>query len=536
MQPSLASLSAICLSLSFVPATLAAPPLPPPRKPKLVLALVVDQFRYDYLLRFRAEYTSGLKRLLDQGAVFDDAHYIHVPTVTAVGHSTFMSGATPSMSGIVANEWYDRALGKNVTSVADYTTKLLGAAPGAEGSSPRRMLVSTVGDEIKMSGQESKVIGVSIKDRSAILPAGHMADGAYWFDNKSAHWVTSTYYKNALPPWVEKLNAAKPSVPSEKADWLPLNAKPGTKPFCNMADAKGDIPKCRSLEASPWGNELIEEFAEQAILNEKLGNHKGTDLLAVSFSSNDYVGHAMGPDSSEVHDISLRTDLLLGKLFAALEKSVGMANVVVVLTADHGVSPIPEVNAKRNMPGGRADSAALSKAIEDALSAKYGGGKWIVGKEGWQPYLNTELIAAKNLDEAEVQRTAAAAARRQPHVFGVFTNQQIVNGQMPISPVSTGVQHGFFFGRSPDLIVLQDPFYLFEAPPAANSTTPPGTSHGSPFNYDNHVPVIFMGPGLKPGRYFQRIAVNDIAPTISAIAGVQEPSGSVGRVLLEMWQ
>ncbi len=528
MQRRLVTFSALVLSLFFIATTFAAPPAPPPRKPKLVLTLVVDQFRYDYLLRFRAEYTSGLKRLLDQGAVFDDAHYIHVPTVTAVGHATVMSGATPVMSGIVANEWYDRALGKNVSSVVDFNTKLLGAAPNMDGSSPRRLLVSTVGDEIKMSGQESKVIGVSIKDRSAILPAGHMADGAYWFDNKSAHWVTSTYYKEALPAWVAKLNESKPSARAEKADWLPFNSKPGAKPFCNMTAANGDVPKCASLEASPWGNELIEEFAEQALANEKLGTHKGTDLLAVSFSSNDYVGHAKGPDSPEVHDISLRTDLLLGKLFAAIDKSVGLANVVIVLTADHGVNPVPEVNKARNMPGGRADAAALSKAIEEALSAKYGPGKWIVGREGWQPYFNQELIASRKLDEAEVQRTAATAARRVPHVFAVYTGQQLLNGQMPAGPVAAGVQNGYFSGRSPDLIVIQDPFYLFD--PGT------GTSHGSPFNYDNHVPVIFMGTGIKAGRYYQRIAVNDIAPTVSAIVGVQEPSGSVGRVLQEMWQ
>src|SRR4051794_18141352 len=176
------------LTICSLTAILSAAPLPPPRKPKLVLGIVVDQFRYDYLLRFRSEYTAGLKRLLDQGAVFDDAHYIHFPTVTAVGHSTFMSGALPSASGIVGNEWFDRTSGKTVTSVSDPATKLLGADPASEGSSPRRLLVSTVGDEIKMSGQDSKVVGVSIKDRSAILPVGHMADGAYWFDNKARHW------------------------------------------------------------------------------------------------------------------------------------------------------------------------------------------------------------------------------------------------------------------------------------------------------------------------------------------------------------
>jgi arylsulfatase A-like enzyme len=276
---------------------------------------------------------------------------------------------------------------------------------------------------------------------------------------------------------------------------------------------------------------MIEEFAEQALVGEKLGQHKGTDILSVSFSSNDYVGHAKGPDSPEVHDITIRTDRVLGKLFDAVEKSVGMANVVVFLTADHGVSPVPEENVKRHMPGGRNSAADMNKAIEDGLTARYGAGKWVVGREGWQPYFNTELIASKKLDEAEVQRTAAAIARRQPHIFNVFTGQQLLNGPMPGGPVASAAQNGFFYGRSPDLTIVQDPFYL-----VASGTETTGTSHGAPFNYDSHVPVIFLGTGIKPGRYFQRVAVNDIAPTVSAIVGVQEPSGSVGRVLQEMWQ
>ena len=265
-----------------------------PKKPKLIVAVVVDQFRYDYLLRFRKDYTSGFKTLLERGAVFDDAHYIHFPTVTAVGHSTFLSGATPAISGIVSNEWYERETAIRVSSVSDPKTELVGAGRKAEGSSPRRMLVSTVGDEIKMSGQTSKVIGVSIKDRAAILPAGHMADGAYWFDDKSKHWVTSTYYSEKLPVWVEKINAGKPAARADNAQWVPFDGQ--GKPFCTTGAPTAAVPACRSFEATPWGNEVIEEFAEQALLAEKMGKHEGTDLLAVSFSANDYVGHAMGPD------------------------------------------------------------------------------------------------------------------------------------------------------------------------------------------------------------------------------------------------
>src|SRR5579884_1978582 len=217
---------AVLLCLGYSCAAWA--PAPPPARPKLILAVVVDQFRYDYLTRFRDEYKAGFARLFREGAVFTDAHHMHFPTVTAIGHSTFLSGATPSLSGIVGNEWFDRETGKVVTSVSDPETKLVGASGAAAGSSPRRLLVSTLGDEIKMSGQESKVIGISIKDRAAILPAGHMADGAYWFDDKSKHWVTSTYYKETLPAWAEEVNQNKPAARATSAKWYPVDSQPGS--------------------------------------------------------------------------------------------------------------------------------------------------------------------------------------------------------------------------------------------------------------------------------------------------------------------
>jgi predicted AlkP superfamily pyrophosphatase or phosphodiesterase len=517
----------ILLAIALLTFSFNASSAPPPQKPKLIVAIVVDQFRYDYLLRFRRDYTAGFKKLLEQGAVFDDAHHIHYPTVTAVGHSTFLSGATPSLSGIVANDWYDRETGKTVTSVSDSATKLLGADAGA-GSSPRRLLVSTVGDEIKMSGQQSKVIGVSIKDRAAILPAGHMADGAYWFDDKSGHWVTSSYYMESLPAWVSQINEGKPAAIAANAKWVPIDGKanPG-KAFCTTGQATADIPKCTPLEATPWGNELIEDFAEHALTAEKLGQHTGTDILAVSFSANDYVGHATGPDSPEVRDISIRTDRLLGKLLDYLDKNVGLTNVLLVMTADHGVAPIPEVSEARHMPGGRLSEPALMKAMEDALAAKYGAGKWIVGRAGIVPWLNTELIASKKLTEAEVENTAADAARKTPHVFRVYTRAQLLTGQVQEDSVTAALRNGLYDGRSGDIFVIQEPGYLYETN---------GTSHGTPFNYDSHVPVIFLGAGIKPGHYYEKIAVNDIAPTLAAIAGVAQPNGSIGRVLQEMWQ
>ncbi|HMD50665.1 MAG TPA: alkaline phosphatase family protein [Bryobacteraceae bacterium] len=497
----------------------------PPQRPKLLVAVVIDQFRYDYLQRFRGDYTSGLKRLLEQGAVFHNAHLIHAATVTAVGHSTFLSGAPPSISGIIANEWYDRASHQSVTSVFDPKSKMVGGVPGSPGSSPRRLLVSTVGDELKMHGVESKIIGVSIKDRGAILPVGHMAEGAYWYDNDSNHWVTSTYYQAELPDWVQKLNGERVYQKYLGANWLPFDApNDSAKPFCSMT-AGSDIRYCGGLEATPWGNEMIEQFAERAVMNEKLGSHSGTDILAVSFSSNDYVGHAVGPDDPAVRDISIRTDRLLGKLLDFLDAQVGKGNTLLVLTADHGVAPVPEVNEARKMPGGRLSDARLAQDMTDALTKRFGPGKWLLPGPATTPYLNLELIQSHRLDPAEVERVAAHAAASEEHIARVYTRQEILSGEVQRDDIGRAVSLSFYGPRSSDLVILQEPYYLFDAT---------GTTHGTPYDYDNHIPVIFFGAGVKAGAYYQTIAMNDIAPTLAAMFGVEAPSGSIGRVLTEI--
>ena len=497
----------------------------PPRKPRLVLAIVIDQFRYDYLLRFRSDYHAGLARLLEQGAVFTDAHYLHAATVTAVGHSTFLSGATPSVSGIIENEWFDRESGRVVTSVFDPKSKQVGGVPGAAGSSPRRLLVSTLGDELKMQGSQSKVLGVSIKDRSAILPAGHMADGAYWYDSNSHHWVTSTYYRAALPDWVQKINDEKTYQQYIGASWLPVDAKDDSAtPFCSMV-AGAAVRLCGGLEATPWGNDMIESFAERAIAAEGLGHHAGVDILTVSFSSNDYVGHAVGPDDPAVRDISIRTDRLLGKFFDYVDQQVGAGNTLVVLTADHGVAPVPEVNQARNMPGGRLSDSALSEKISAALVQRFGPGKWLLSFPETMPYLNLELIRDHKLDPAEVRRVAAEAARGENHIARVYTRDQLENGLVQRDAISQAVIFGFYGPRSGDLYIVPEPYYMFDAT---------GTTHGTPYDYDNHVPLIFSGPGIRAGTYAQKIAINDVASTLAALLAVEAPSGSSGRVLSEI--
>jgi predicted AlkP superfamily pyrophosphatase or phosphodiesterase len=515
------------LSILTAIATLFAAPPEQPQKPKLVLAIVIDQFRYDYLLRFRSDYNAGLARLLEHGAVFSDAHYLHAATVTAVGHSTFLSGAPPSISGIIDNEWFDRESGRTVTSVFDPKSKLVGGVPGAPGSSPRRMLASTVGDELKIQGPESRVIGVSIKDRSAILPAGHMADGAYWYDPDSNHWVTSTYYRAELPDWVRKLNDEHAYQRYLGAKWLPFDAKDDSAvPFCSMT-AGTEVRYCGGVEATPWGNEMIEEFSERAVAAENLGHHAGVDILTVSFSSNDYVGHAVGPDDPAVRDISIRTDRLLGKLLDYIDQQVGSGNSLVVLTADHGVAPVPEVNRARNMPGGRLSEARLQQRMNDTLTKRFGPGKWLLSGSEGMPYLNLELIRSHRLDPTDVERAAAEAVSSEDHVARVYTRHELETGQVQQDAISRAVSLGFYGPRSGDLYILQEPYYLFDAT---------GTSHGTPYNYDTHVPLIFFGERIKPGMYQEKAAVNDVAATLSALLGVQEPTGSIGRVLSEILQ
>jgi predicted AlkP superfamily pyrophosphatase or phosphodiesterase len=508
----------------FLASVTVALPAPPP-KPKLVLAIVIDQFRYDYLLRFRKDYNAGFARMLEHGVSYTDAHYVHSLTVTAVGHSTFLSGATPSISGIIGNEWYDRRTGKPVTSVSDPETKLIGAKQEKAGSSPRRMLVSTVGDELKMQGGDSKVIGISIKDRSAILPAGHMADGAYWYDNDSNAFVTSTYYRADLPDWAKKFNDEGRFKRTVGARWLPFDAKgDSAKPFCTMTKG-ADLRFCGAIEATPWGNELIEEFAESALGGEHLGRHSSPDILAVSFSSNDYVGHALGPDSPEVRDIAIRTDRLLGKLFDAADRAVGAGNTLIVITADHGVAPVPEVNQARKMPGGRLDNKVYLAKINDALTARFGPGKWITAGSASAPYLDLDLIAKLKLDPAEVERVAAAAIAGEEHIARVYTRHDLESGRVQQDAIGRAVSLQFFGPRSPDLFVVTEPYYMFDAT---------GTTHGTPYDYDTHVPLLILGAGIKPGSYSRTVAINDVAPTLSTILGVETPSGSVGHALGEI--
>jgi hypothetical protein len=497
----------------------AAPPAAP--KTKLVVAIIIDQFRYDYMTRFDASYQGGLRRLHDAGAFFTDAHQAHYPTVTAAGHAAFLTGSMPAIEGIIGNEWFDRETGKMVTSVSDDATKLVGGNGGA-GSSPRRLVGSTLGDEIKIAGPaDTTVIGISLKDRAAILPAGHAANAAYWFEQESGQFVSSTYYMANLPEWVLAFNKSDAANRYAAAKWMPIDAGAGAQPF-RILPAKIGKPYYEEMIRSPYGNEMLEAFAEQALKQERLGQHSGTDVLTVSFSSNDLLGHQVGPDAPEIRDMCIRTDRALGQLLQAIEAEAGAGNYVVVLTSDHGVAPKPEELTKRGMPAGRFSSAEVYGAIDKALSEKYGAAKWVIGSAELSPYLDHDLLNAKHVALAEAVDIAAEAVRKLPYIFRVYTRTQLEHENLAGDPIGNLMQRGYYRGRAADLFIVQDPYWL---------ASKEGTSHGTPFSYDTHVPVIFLGRGIRAGRYDENIRVADIAPTLAALLGVNTPSGSVGRVL-----
>ena len=491
--------------------------------PRLIVLVAVDQGRYDYLPRFADQFTGGFKTLMDGGAVFTNAHLDHYPSVTAVGHSTMLTGAPPSISGIIGNDWYDRAEKRNVTSVEDPETARLGAAE-ATGSSPHRLMVSTVGDELKMAHPGSRVVSVSFKDRAAILMGGRMADVALWWDGQSGAFVTSTWYTDKLPDWAEAFNAARPADAWLGREWRALSedAAPGAL-LETLPDVAGP-EYYGALYNSAFGNDLLISLAEAALENEGLGTRATTDILALSFSCNDAVGHGKGPHSPQVEDITVRTDQAFGRLLEAIDRQVGLARTLVIVTADHGVAPVPEQMEEWKMPGGRFSRRALEDSARTALEAAFGPGEWVEGRAGSALYLNRELIAEKGLDPAAVQRVLASGIEAVPPTWRAYTRDQLIEGRVPPDPWSRRVLVSFHRERSGDVEVLLEPYWM-------SSTS--GTTHGTPWSYDTHIPLMLMGPGIRPGRYDDTVVLNDLAPTLATLLGIETPSGASGRALSE---
>ncbi|MCU1265278.1 MAG: putative protein of the superfamily [Acidobacteria bacterium] len=540
-------------------------------QPRLVLLIVVDQFRYDYLERYGDLFaTNGLRRLLNNGAVWVDANYDHMPTYTAPGHATFLTGAYPAETGIVANEWPDRDTGKKVSSVSDDTAKLFSGGAKEQASSPRRLMASTLGDEMRLATNDrAKVVGISLKDRSAILPAGRHANGAYWYSIQSGNVVSSNYYFAQLPRWVEEFNSTHAArgyfgkvwerllpegeylkrVGVDSPPWEDIGKVPGdTNTFPHTitggaAEAGPDF--YNALAYSPFSNDLLISFTRQAIVSEQLGQDEITDVLSVSFSANDYIGHRYGPYSQESMDATLRVDRQIGSLLDFVEARVGLRNAIVVFSADHGMAPIPEHAAALGLSGGRVSSPQALAKIRAAITARFNpvgktpdpaadyvmkyddNGTMKDGLINANLYFNLAALKRDGVSLDEIERVAANAAMTVPGIARCFTREQLLRGAVSFTdPIERRVLHGFYPQRSGDLIIVTDPFkYFIEYPITA--------THGSPYNYDTHVPLIIMGAGVKSGRYFQAASPADIAPTLAALLRVQTPSNSVGRILFE---
>jgi predicted AlkP superfamily pyrophosphatase or phosphodiesterase len=516
-------------------------------KPKLVVLVVVDQFRYDYTTRFRNEYHAGLDRMLKSGAVFTNANYMQVPTVTAVGHSIIATGAMPSVSGIAGNGWFERQTGRAVRSVCDYDVALVGAKPQIhdlrscedyDPASPKRLLVSTVGDELRSSDPQARVIGMSLKARSAILPSGRSAQEAFWFDDTVGGFVSSTYYfRDAkLPDWVNGFNNRKKAGSDVRIVDAYLDAKWPSFPLWHF---HGDRSRYDRLAASPWGNELLEDFAESAIQNEKLGQRGSTDLLTVSFSSNDYVGHITGPDAPEIEDMCKRTDVLLGKLMTFAEKTVGAGKVLYVLTADHGVAPLPAERQKLSQSGDYFYFDA-SDYLNVELRRKYGQGDadWVLATVDNAIYLNWKTADEKHLSHSEVMKEGesllldASKKLQVARIARVFTRDELSAGVAKDDTIGQSVARGFNVERGGDIIWIQEPYFVAPGGGAdLGGHDHKGTTHSTPYSYDTHVPMIFYGPGILGGEYPQNVAPNDIAPTLAAMLGLKTPSNSSGNLL-----
>ena len=534
---------------------------PEPKRPRLVLLIVVDQFRYDYLERFGDLFVpNGIKRLMRDGASWTQSNYDHMPTYTAPGHGTMMTGAYPAESGIIGNEWLDRASGKRITSVTDESVKVLGGGPTEIGSSPSRLMASTVGDEMRLATNDrAKVIGISVKDRSAILPAGRHANAAYWFSTSTGNMESSTYYFKQLPAWVNIFNSARPADKYFGARWERLlpekeylrRAGPDSPPW-EAVTARGDTNAFPhvitggaagpgtdfywALDASPFTNEVLLSFTEQAITNEQLGQDDDTDVLTVSFSANDYVGHRYGPYSQELMDSVLRVDQDIAKLLDFVDAHVGLANTLIAFTADHGVAPIPEHAAALGLGGARIQANDLFTTIGKALSVRYPHDDYLLRfKEGnttreWlinsNLYFNYDALRRDNVNVDEFSQAVCAAALTVPGIARCFTRIQLMRGAISITdPIERRALHGFYPARSGDAVLVTDPFkYL------ADTIT---ATHGTPYSYDTHVPMIIMGPGISAGRYLEAASPTDIAPTLAALLRITPPSNSVGRVLME---
>lgn len=493
--------------------------------PKLVVVIVIDQFRGDYLERYRDQFgDAGFRLLLDHGAYFPDCNYNYANTRTAPGHSTLFTGAYSSGHGIVANEWWDQTKKRMVTSVEDDDTKLVGAE-GKSGASPHNLLADTLGDELKLATQgKARVFAISLKDRAAILPGGFAADGAYWIDPKTGGWITSTYYRDSLPQWVRDFNSSRPQKYWDR-EWKDSQGQVLASTARRKAKDGSDANFYEVVGPTAFGNEYELEFARELVVYESVGRGPATDLLAVSLSPNDMLGHQIGPDSPAMRQMALDLDSELADFFSFLGHQIGLADVWIALSADHGVSSLPDAVKKLHIPAANLGASQLAEQINKTLSAKFSPSHpaTYVRLDYPLAWLDQEAFASVHIKEREAE-VAVGEAMKQAGLRGYYTKSQLAMGEVPNTEMGRKYLNSYSPEGSWYVMGVQD---IYTVGPAK------GTDHASPYTYDTHVPLAFYGLPFRPGTYRSSVEPVDMATTLASLLGINAPTHAVGRVLTE---
>ena len=495
-------------------------------RPKLIVVIVIDQFRGDYLERYRDQFgDGGFRVFLDRGAYFTDCNYDYANTRTAPGHATLFTGSYTSGHGIVANEWWDPQKKKRVTSVEDDTTKLVGVGGGktGPGASPHNLLSDTLGDELKLAtGGKARVFAISLKDRAAVLPAGFSGDAAYWIDPKTGDWITSTYYRADLPEWVRNFNSSHRAEKYWNREWKDSDGNTlGSTATRNGKDGAA-AGFYEVVGSTPFANDYQFEFVKELVLYEKLGTGSVTDLLVISLSANDILGHQVGPDSPQMRSMALELDRSLAEFFGFLGHQIGMANVWMALSADHGVAPLPEFAKTLRLPAANLDTKALREQINSLLSKKYAKkADYVLDLDYPLAWLSEDAFAGHKESDAEAD---AGEAMKQAGLAGYFTKSQLARGETPATEIGRRYAHSY----SPE-----GGWYVIGIPTPFNVGIMKGTDHATPFSYDTHVPLAFYGLVFQPGTYRTHAEPVDLAVTLASLLGINAPAKATGRVLTE---
>lgn len=537
------------LSVSFLPVLAQKKTVfssQPIARPKLVVGIVVDQMRWDYLYRYYDRYQQGgFKRLLNEGFSCENTTIPYIPTFTACGHASIYTGSVPSVNGIAGNNWIIQNSLKTTYCTDDSLAKTVGSTSSAGEMSPRNLLTTTIGDELRLATNfRSKVIGIALKDRGAILPAGHAANAAYWFDDESGNWISSSYYMAQLPSWVNTFNGQKLAGKYLNRDWntlYPLNTYAQSQPDDNPYEGKFKGERSSvfphhlaqikgkgfgTIRSTPFGNTLTLGFAKTAIKNEDLGKDDFTDLLAVSLSSTDYIGHQFSPNSVETEDTYLRLDKDLASFFSYLDQQVGKGNYTVFLTADHGAAHNSGFLKDHQVPAGFWNADATKNDLNNFLEDKYNVQDLVFSLLNYQVTFNEPVIADKKIDKQKLKQDCVDFLEKQPAIAYAVDMKEAPSAALP-GIIKSRIINGYNIKRSGEIQVLLNPGWY-----EGHGVT--GTTHGTWNPYDTHIPLVFMGWGTKHGASNRAASMTDISATIAALLHIQMPDGCIGQPISDI--